>query len=105
MQHMCFSLPFDLFHYPASPRRKHSSNTRKHAEVTANKPSSNSISFPELSYPAPRSLQTHTDPSDDTEDVHADEDDLAHIALAEHLNQLALETVEDKFFGQSRYFF
>lgn len=46
-------------------------------------------------------------PGDPTSDVGQDgdddeDDDLAHIALAEHLNQMELETVEDKFFGQSR---
>lgn len=43
-------------------------------------------------------IDLNSDAAQDDED-----EDLAHIALAAHLNQLELETIEDKFFGQSRY--
>jgi len=34
-----------------------------------------------------------------------DEEDLSHVFLAEHLKQLSVEAVEDRFFGPSRYVF
>jgi hypothetical protein len=34
-----------------------------------------------------------------------DEEDLSHVSLADHLKQLSVEAVEDRFFGPSRYVF
>jgi hypothetical protein len=45
-----------------------------------------------------RTTATTLLPSDDE-----DEEDLSHVSLAEHLKQLSVEAVEDRFFGPSRY--
>ncbi|KDR75218.1 hypothetical protein GALMADRAFT_249193 [Galerina marginata CBS 339.88] len=52
---------------------------------------------------ASRTLSSSPSPSV-ASDQASETDDLAHIALAEHLSQLSLRTMDDRFFGQSSAF-
>ena len=69
-----------------------------------------SPNFTDLKYPIPHSVSTDaasaSTPSDGVDDrtVSSDDaDDLAHVALAEHLSSLSITAVDDRFFGQSRW--
>lgn len=66
----------------------HGSGDSKYSESVASKSMS-----PEVVTPA-------VNVDDDSELSEAD--DLAHVALAEHLGQLSMDVVEDRFFGQAR---
>lgn len=60
----------------------------------------------DLPYPTPQTLPDsaafHASPRSATNDL-SEEEDLAHISLSERLSQLAVDTIEDRFFGKSRY--
>ncbi|KAF8904482.1 fungal-specific transcription factor domain-containing protein [Gymnopilus junonius] len=71
-----------------------------------------SPSYPDLKYPIPHSVSTDAasavstppDTVDDQPESSDDGDDLAHVALAEHLSSLSIAAVDDRFFGQSSTF-
>lgn len=61
----------------------------------------------DLPYPTPQTLPDNATfqalpPGASNES--SEEDDLSHISLSEHLNRLAVDTVEDRFFGKSSAF-
>ncbi|PPR05818.1 hypothetical protein CVT26_010098 [Gymnopilus dilepis] len=70
-----------------------------------------SPNFTDLKYPIPHSVSTDaasastpSDGVDDRTESSDDADDLAHVALAEHLSSLSITAVDDRFFGQSSTF-
>ncbi|KAF8973127.1 hypothetical protein BDZ97DRAFT_1779521 [Flammula alnicola] len=70
--------------------------------------STSSSSQPDLKYPIhqtiSKDLGTSKSPPPEAPDDPSEADDLAHIALAEHLSQLSIEAVGDRFFGRSSSF-
>jgi len=70
---------------------------------------SSSKSYPELKYPTavtmPSELKDHDSlQPGDPENPSDEAEDLAHIVLAEHLSQLSMEAVDNRFFGPSSSF-
>jgi hypothetical protein len=60
----------------------------------------------DLPYPAPQSVPNSaagSAPPQSSEKDSSEEEDLAHIALAEHLGHLSVDTIGGRFFGNSRF--
>lgn len=61
---------------------------------------------PDLPYPTPQSVASSaavSSPPRLGENDSSEEDDLAYIALAEHLGQLSIDIAGGRFFGNSRW--
>ncbi|KAH9485168.1 putative transcriptional regulatory protein [Psilocybe cubensis] len=76
------------------------------ASVSSTETNLSSFAFSDLKYAIPVSISSDTTPpplvENDSEILEAD--DLAHVALAEHLGRLSLSAVDDRFFGQASAF-
>lgn len=87
--------PLDMAQVPAVPSI---------LSVSSTETALSSFAFSDLKYPIPESISSDavSPPSveDDSEILEAD--DLAHVALAEHLGRLSLNAVDDRFYGQAR---
>ncbi|KXN91050.1 hypothetical protein AN958_03117 [Leucoagaricus sp. SymC.cos] len=86
---------------PESTHSVHSAPTPPSVGYSRNTP------VTDLPYPTPQTLPDsaafHSSPSATTQDL-SDEEDMAHITLSKQLSKLAVDTIEDRFFGKSSAF-
>ncbi len=83
-----------------SPESVHSAPTPPSTSYPVNTPAT------DLPYPTPQTLPdtaAFQALPPNVSSVSSEEEDLSHISLSEHLSRLAVETIEDRFFGKSRY--
>lgn len=84
-----------------SPESAHSAHTPPSIGYSRNTP------VTDIPYPTPQTLPDsaafHASPTVGTQDLSEDED-LAHIGLSKQLSKLAVDTIEDRFFGKSSAF-
>jgi hypothetical protein len=85
-----------------------SSNSPESVQSAHTPPSigySRSTPVTDMPYPTPQTLPDSTafptSPSAGIQDL-SDEEDLAHITLSRRLSKLALDQIDDRFFGKSR---